>query len=172
MLASATTRRADRGCAALRSSRMRRKMFSTPTTASSTSSPMAMARPPKVMVLMERPANQNTIAVTNTDIGIATSEMSVVRASIRNKNSTMPTMTSASKSTVRTLPIEFSMKVAWRNCTSRVVMPAGSVVRIESRVRSSSRVSARVSTPGCFWMPRITAGLPPNPALPRRGRAP
>ena len=31
-------------------------MFSTSTTASSTSSPMAIARPPKVMVLMERPA--------------------------------------------------------------------------------------------------------------------
>ena len=112
MLASATTCSVGRGRSAARFSRIRRRMFSTPTTASSTSSPIAIARPPKVMVLMESPAIQNTMAVTNTDIGIATSEIIVVRTSIRNRNSTMPTITSASSSTVRTLPIEFSMKVA------------------------------------------------------------
>ena len=132
---------------------------------------MAIASPPKVMVLMERSASQNTIAVTITDIGIATSEISVVRVSIKNKKSTMPTITNASRSTVRTLPMELSMKVACRNCTASVVTPGGKVLRSDASVRSSSRVNARVSTPGCFWMPRITAGSPPNPALPRRGRA-
>ena len=48
-------RRRSAGCPAARFSRRRRKMFSTSTTASSTSSPMAMARPPSVMVLMDSP---------------------------------------------------------------------------------------------------------------------
>jgi hypothetical protein len=42
------------GCLA-RSSFKRRSTFSTPTTASSTRPPMAMARPPSVMVLIDRP---------------------------------------------------------------------------------------------------------------------
>lgn len=48
--------RQGRGLGSWRFSRRRRKTFSTPMIASSTSSPMAMESPPSVMVLMERPA--------------------------------------------------------------------------------------------------------------------
>ena len=54
------------------------KMFSTSTTASSTSSPMAMARPPSVMVLIDRPNALNTSTVIRIEIGMAVSEMNVV----------------------------------------------------------------------------------------------
>ena len=45
-----------------------------PTTASSTSSPMAIARPPSVIVLMVRPKAWNTSTVIRIDIGMAVSE--------------------------------------------------------------------------------------------------
>ena len=54
----------------------RRKMFSTSTTASSTSSPMAIARPPSVMVLIDRPKALKTSTVIRIEIGMAVSEMS------------------------------------------------------------------------------------------------
>ena len=53
----------------------RRRMFSTPTTASSTSSPMAIASPPSVMVLMVRPKARNTSTVIRIEIGMAVSEI-------------------------------------------------------------------------------------------------
>ncbi len=87
-------------------------MFSTSTTASSTSSPMAMARPPSVMVLMVRPKARNTRTVIRIDIGIAVSEMSVARPFIRKTNSTSATTMAASISTRSTLSIEVSMNVA------------------------------------------------------------
>jgi hypothetical protein len=135
-------------------------VFSTPTTASSTSSPIAIARPPSVIVLIDRSKSQNTIAVIAIDIGIASSEISVVRTFSRKTNRTTVTISSASNSTFCTFRIEFSMKSAWRNCTATVVISRGIEPRRVSSWRSISRVSATVSTPGCFWMPRITAGMP------------
>ena len=87
-------------------------MFSTSTTASSTSSPIAMARPPSVIVLMVSPKALKTSTVTRIEIGMAVSEMSVARAFIRKTNRTMATTTAASSSTRLTLSIEVSMKVA------------------------------------------------------------
>ncbi len=87
-------------------------MFSTSTTASSTSSPMAMARPPSVMVLMVRPKARKTRTVIRIDIGMAVSETNVARAFIRKMKRTSATTTAASISTRLTLPIEVSMNVA------------------------------------------------------------
>ena len=60
------------------------------------------------------------------------------------------------------------MKLAWRKVTRGASMPAG---RGSFQARRCAfldrRVSAIVSAVGCFWMPRITAGLPSNPASPR-----
>ena len=100
-------------------------MFSTSTTASSTSAPMAMASPPSVMVLIDRPIIWNTTSVLSTDSGMATSEMKVVCQLSRNTNSTMATQISASRSTRDRLSIEVSMKLAWRNWTSLVRTPSG-----------------------------------------------
>ena len=78
--ADTTTSNTLRGEPSARFSRNLRKMFSTSTTASSTSSPMAMASPPKVIVLIEKPSSQNTTAVARIETGIAVSEIRVVRA--------------------------------------------------------------------------------------------
>jgi len=56
MLAWRTTSITGCGCANKRFCFRRRKVFSTSTTASSTSSPMAMAMPPSVITLMVCPS--------------------------------------------------------------------------------------------------------------------
>ncbi len=62
-----------------RSDFRRRSAFSTPTTASSTRPPMAMARPPSVIVLIDRPKYLKTSAVMKIDTGIVVSAMMVGR---------------------------------------------------------------------------------------------
>ncbi|MNL54895.1 hypothetical protein D3C87_1782640 [compost metagenome] len=62
---------------------------------------------------------------------------------------------------------EASMKLAWRKVTRGASMPAGSDFFRSPSAASMLRVSAIVSAVGCFWMPRITAGLPSKPASPR-----
>ncbi|MNK97887.1 hypothetical protein D3C87_1182350 [compost metagenome] len=111
-LAWRTTSIVDRGLPAARFCLSRRTMFSTSTTASSTSSPMAMARPPSVITLIDCPSSLNASAVTASESGIATSEMTVVRAESRNANSTMATMIAPSRSASLTLPMDDSMKSA------------------------------------------------------------
>ena len=54
------------------------KTFSTSTIASSTSSPIATAIPPRVITLTEKPKSLNTIAVTRILMGIAVSVIRVV----------------------------------------------------------------------------------------------
>ena len=46
-------------------------------------------------------------------------------------------------------------------------MPAGSEAFNPVSASSMALVRAIVSAVGCFWMPKITAGLPSKPASPR-----
>ena len=61
-------------------------MFSTSTIASSTSSPMATASPPSVIVLIDMPNHLKTSPVITIDSGIAVSVMNVVRKFSRKRN--------------------------------------------------------------------------------------
>ncbi len=114
-------------------------MFSTSTTASSTSSPIAIASPPSVMVLMDKPANQKITAVARIDTGMAVSEIAVVRQLSRKANSTTATTTAASSSTRCTLWIEVSMKFACRNTIWSARMPCGRLAVIWRSASSISR---------------------------------
>ena len=58
------------------------------------------------------------------------------------------------------------MKLAWRKVTTGASMPAGSDFFIGQRGLDRAG-GAMVSAVGCFWMPRMTAGLPSKPASPR-----
>ena len=136
-------------------------MFSTPTTASSTSSPMAMARPPSVITLIDWPSHWNTSAVTASDSGIAVSEISVVRSDSRKANSTIATMIAPSRSASATLPIEALMKSAWRNSTFGSARPWGRpCFSSAERGLDLRRVSLTVSAAGCFCTLSTTAGRP------------
>ena len=101
------------GRASFRFSPSRRRMFSTSTTESSTSSPRPMAMPPRVMVLMVRPIRRNTMALTSSEIGIASSEMAVGRTLARKMISTTATIITASRSRAPTLPIASLIISAW-----------------------------------------------------------
>ena len=171
-LADTTTSKTLLGLPFSRFSRSLRKMFSTSTTASSTSSPMAMARPPSVMVLMERPIRWKTMAVTRIETGMAVSEIAVVRTFSRKAKSTMATTATASSNTFFTLLMEVSMKFAWRKRRLSALMPSGRVAVISANAASTCRVRRTVSTPGCFSTETMTAELPWKPASPRLTRAP
>ncbi len=60
--------------------------FSTSTTASSTSEPIAIAIPPRVIVFMLSPRMCRMMIVTITDTGRVTTDIAVVRTFIRKKN--------------------------------------------------------------------------------------
>jgi len=69
------------------------------------------------MVLTDIPKALNTSTVTNSEIGIAVSEIAVVRRFTRNMNRMIATTIPASNSTRSTLASDVLMKFACRNST-------------------------------------------------------
>ena len=159
-LALRTTSSTRSGFPAARFCLSRRRMFSTSTTASSTSSPIAMARPPSVITLIDCPSSWNTSAVTASESGIATSEITVVRADSRKANSTTATMMAPSRSASATLPMEAWMKSDCRNSTRGAARPSGRPGLSAASAASIWRVSCTVSAAGCFCTLTTTAGRP------------
>ena len=170
--ASRTTSRAGRGLSRCAFSRSRRKTFSTSTIASSTSSPMATARPPSVIVLTEMSNALNTSAEMTMESGMAVSVIAVVRTLSRNRNSTITTRMAPSRRASSTFPMAASMNGAWRNTSGWSVTPAGSVLARSSSAASICRVSSTVLAPGCFSTETMTPGRPFTPASPRLGAEP
>lgn len=72
--------------------------FSTSMIASSTSDPIAMAMPPRLIVLIVSPIHFNARIDTSSESGSATSEMTVVRKFIRKTSRTITTKTAPSNS--------------------------------------------------------------------------
>ncbi|MNX72516.1 hypothetical protein D3C86_1038720 [compost metagenome] len=108
-------------------------MFSTSTMASSTSSPMAIASPPRVMVLTEIPKAFMNRKVTTNERGMAVRVMKVVRKFNRKRKSTISTRIAPSRRASSTLATDASMKCAWRNRSPLRLISAGRV-----RLRSAS----------------------------------
>ncbi len=153
---SKAERRSSSGLA--RSWRRRRKTFSTSMMASSTRAPMAIVRPPRVMVLRVSPKSEITSTPATSDSGMASAEISVVRRLPRKRKRTMTTSTAPSRSATATLRIATWMKSAWRKFSVSIFTPWGSDLERPASRRSISRVSARVLASGCFWTERMTAG--------------
>ena len=65
------------------------------------------------------------------------------------------------------LLMEASMNEACRKVTLGGSIPFGSPALSSRSADSIDRVREIVSAVGCFWMPRMTAGFPPNPPSPR-----
>ena len=79
MDASRITFGAGRGCGSLRFSRRRRTTFSTSTIASSTTTPMAIARPPSVIAFNDAPNARSTRIAPSSESGMAVRLTSAVR---------------------------------------------------------------------------------------------
>ena len=119
--------------------------FSTSTIASSTSAPTAIAMPPRVMLLIDRPAKRRPTMAARSDNGIANSVMVPARRFARNTSVTMMTRMVPSRSAVVRLPSANSMKSAWRKSPASSRIPGGKACLnlVEDPV------PARVSVPAC-----------------------
>ena len=78
--------------------------------ASSTNSPMAIAKPPSVIVFTDNPNIEKIIAVITIESGIAVSEIIVVRTLKRKRKRMMITRMEPSRNASITLVMELSMK--------------------------------------------------------------
>jgi hypothetical protein len=133
-------------------------MFSTAMIASSTSAPIAIAMPPRVMVLMLLPSACRTRTAVSSESGSATSVIRLARALKRKATTTSPTIAAPSSRARVVLRVEFSMKTACRKSCLLMCIPSGSVVCSSSSTLSRRAVSSSVFAPGCFWMATITPG--------------
>ena len=148
---------------------MRRNTFSTSTIESSTSEPMAIARPPRLMVLSVNPISFMLMMAISIETGIETSEITAVLQFIRKMNSTTITKKAPSSSDLPTFPTEFRMKSDCLNMSVLMFIPAGRLERISSSASSISRVSLMVFTSGCLVTVSSTASLPSFDAAPSFG---
>jgi hypothetical protein len=149
-------------------SRRRRKTFSTSMIASSTSAPMAIVSPPRVIVLIVIPMAFMVRSATMTETGSAAREMIVVRTFQRNRKRMTATRIAPSRRATVTFSTEVSMKSDWRKSCRSIVMPRGRERWMSSSCRSMAPVKASVLAPGCLVMPRTTAGralAEPSPRL-------
>ena len=153
-------------------------MFSTSTMASSTSSPIATAIPPRVITLIDSsvpvitPMSLNVRTVIASDSGMALREMNVVRTFIRNRNSTISTRTAPTTSASPTLytPRSMNSRSSYRlvsNTTS-----AGSDGSTSANAPLTRSVRSRVSVCGCLVTVMATPGCPLMLASPRFTCAP
>jgi hypothetical protein len=98
--------------------------------------------------------------VTASDSGMATSEITVVRADSRKANSTIATMMAPSRSASATLPIEALMKSAWRNSTRGGGQSPGQALLELRPAPLDLRGELHGVGMGCFCTLITTAGRP------------
>ena len=145
-------------------------MFSTSITASSTTTPIAIARPPRVMVSSEAPSRSSTRVAASSESGIAVQEIAAVRRSNRNRNRTTITSTAPTISESLTLLVAVLMKFAGRKRSLWIVIPsASSAGRSSCSAASTFCVTLSVSAAYCSATLRITPGRPWIPAPPIGG---
>ena len=113
-----------------------------------------------------------TKMVTIIDMGIAMTDISVVRMSIRKKKSTTITNIAPSKSDCCRLLTELSIKSACRNMSVDILMFFGSEGASCASFASMAFVRRVVDAPVCLLTVSSIASLPLSPAAPIRGVAP
>ena len=95
-------------------SRRRRKTFSTSTMASSTTIPIATARPPRVMEFTDMSSRSKIRIVMPRDKGMAVRVITVTRKLKRKRKRMIDTMMAPSRRASVRLPMDRSMKSRWR----------------------------------------------------------
>ena len=152
-----------------RLARKRLYTFSTSTIASSTSEPIAIAKPPKLMVLIVSPNALRVSSDTITDKGMAVSEMIVVRVFIKKKKSTITTKIAPSKRALCTLFIELLIKCDCLKILVDTFTSAGKFFCSSASASSIFLVSSIVPVLGCFLTVISTAGCASTEAIPNLG---
>ena len=119
-----------------------------------------MAKPPKVIVLIDKPKYLKTKAVNRIETGIAVNEMRTGRIVPKKKYSTTATKIDAPMSLPSKVLMDASIKLACLNVTFGASMPVGKPCFNSAIADSIFFVSTTVSAEGCFCTPRMTAGPP------------
>ena len=130
---------------------------------------MAMAIPPRLIVLIVSPIQRIASKEKTMESGIEMREMMVVRQFIRNMNSTIITNIAPSIKDFFTLSIELSMNLDWRKICELILTSAGRFALSSPSALSSLPVRAKVLVFGCLVTVSSTAGLPSLEATPRTG---
>ena len=147
-------------------------MFSTSMIASSTTTPMATAKPPRVIVFSATPKARNTITAASNESGIDKNEMNAVRGLRKKSKSTITTNTAPMASELPMWPSAISIKFAGRCRPPCSVMPCLSRVGWKSAsALSTRRVTSRVFVPYWLVIANSTPGLPMINASPNFGDA-
>ena len=163
--------RASGFAAPARFSRSRRNTFSTSTMASSTSSPMATASPPSVIVLIddaerlehERRDDDRERDRRQRDRGRAEVEQEQEQHDHDEDRPVAERLLDVADGGLDEGRLPEHVRAVQRR------RPRGSVaLDLVERARRASSVSATVLAPGCFSTERITPGRPSTPASPRR----
>ena len=134
---------------------------------SSTRSPMATAIPPSVIVLIEIPNQRKISTVSRIEIGMAVSELMLVRKFHMKMNSTTTTQIAPSRMASTTFSTAASMKSACLKIRCSMTIPSGKSSCSSPSTVPICRSSFRVSALGCFWTARMTAD-PPSILSPSR----
>ena len=135
-------------------------MFSMSMMASSTTTPTAMTKPARTMVLSVAPPADSTTAAAMSESGIAMTLIRAVRQSKRNRSRTATTSRTPSSRALLRLPIASSMNVAGRKIAASTSIPGKAGSRTAS-ASSTPRVTSRVFAQGNF----STISRRPSPSL-------
>ncbi len=129
--------------------------------ASSTTSPIAIARPPITMMFSPMPAVSSTATAPRSETGIATALMIAARALKRNTNRTTSTSSAPASTSDRTLPTAVSMKFAGRKSRGWAsICTPSSAGRSSSSACSTPRVTGTMLAPYWACTIRNTPGVP------------
>ncbi len=140
---------------------MCRKMFSSITIASSTTSPIASTIDSSVSVLIVKPNTYISANAPISDTGIVTIGMTVARKLRRKKKITSTTSTIASPIVWNTLAIERSMNTDVSYATTSF-MPGGRLSFILSTSARTAFDSSSGLATACLITPMLSDGLPLN----------
>lgn len=140
--------------------------FSTSMIASSTSAPIAIAIPPRLIVLIVRPNHFKVRIAIISEIGIAIIEIAVARQFIRKTNRIIITNNEPSIRVLLILLMEASIKSACLNMFVLIFTSSGNHFLRSRMVLSIFSVSSIVFVDGCFITVITIAGLPFTEASP------
>ena len=146
-------------------------MFSSTTTASSMTMPVASTRPSMVTLLRVKSSQRITVKVAMIEVGIATAQMSVARRLEMKSITVRLTSTPASTRWNFTSSIERWMKRDWSRM-SWVWMSGGSTDWMVARRCLTVLMTSTVLVPVCLRTSSVTAGCPSRRAMLRGSTKP
>ena len=128
--------------------------------ASSTTAPIAIANPPRVIELMVPPSQRRTTMATRSDRGMAIRLIKPARHVVRNSSRTITSSAPPSSIAESMFEIAVSIKSACRNRSVSITTSFGNALRRFESAASTARVVVNVFAHGCLFTIKMTLGFP------------